>query len=198
MFFLRTHLLHACACNCCSNFPRHNLLCSMLIISRRYYTSWVFPLWFFQRDLRALLALNIQRLPKFWILPTLCTPTVVVFNLLCSDLQLRLLLQPAHSLHGFNNPNPLLGEWEQELDYLSLHQRTPCGWIQLHTLHESPSSDRETLEPHSLSLSDFRLKHEITCTSYTKQMHTRKKTFMSINTQRKQHKPCAWIKASFY
>jgi hypothetical protein len=41
---------------------------------------------------------------------TLRTPAAAVFDLLCSDLQLRLLLQPAHSLHGFNNPLPLLGE----------------------------------------------------------------------------------------
>jgi hypothetical protein len=41
---------------------------------------------------------------------TLRTPAAAVFDFLCSDSQLRLLLQPAHSLHGFNNPLPLLGE----------------------------------------------------------------------------------------
>jgi hypothetical protein len=47
-------------------------------------------------------------------------------------------------------------------------------------LQESPGSDRETIERPSLSLSDFNLKHEITCTTYTKQIHNKKKTFMSI------------------
>jgi hypothetical protein len=49
-------------------------------------------------------------------------------------------------------------------------------------LQEYPGSDRETIEPHSLSLSDFSLKHEITCTTYTKQMHNKKKTFLSITS----------------
>jgi hypothetical protein len=54
--------------------------------------------------------------------------------------------------------------------------------IQLHPLQESLGSIRETIETHSLNFSDFRLKHEITCTAYTKQMHNKKKTFMSITS----------------
>jgi hypothetical protein len=49
-------------------------------------------------------------------------------------------------------------------------------------LQESPGSDRETIETHSISPSDFRLKHEITCTTYKNKCMTGKQTFMSITS----------------
>jgi hypothetical protein len=49
-------------------------------------------------------------------------------------------------------------------------------------LQESLGSDRETIEPHSISPSEFRLKHEITCTAYKNNCMTGKKTFMSITS----------------
>ena len=98
-------------------FHGTNSRCSSSTISRRFYTSWAFPLWLFQRDLHALLAAIIQQLWSVESLRLCATPAPAVFGSLCSDSQLRLLLQSAHSLHGFNNPLPLLGEWEQKLNY---------------------------------------------------------------------------------
>jgi hypothetical protein len=52
----------------------------------------------------------VQQLSSVESLRLCATPAVAVFDSLCPDSQLRLLLQPAHSLHSFNNPFPLLDE----------------------------------------------------------------------------------------
>jgi len=74
-------------------------------------------------------------------------------------------LQPAHSLHSSCDPIPLLGEWEQRLDYLSPLSMHSLQTLWLHSLHEFSGSNRETIETHSHFLSYFKHQQEITYTA---------------------------------
>jgi hypothetical protein len=62
--------------------------------------------------------------------------------------------RPALHLHGSNNPTQL---WADENESLTVEppQRTLCGGIRLHSMQESPGSNRETIETHSRPLSQI-------------------------------------------
>jgi hypothetical protein len=65
-------------------------------------------------------------------------------------------------------------------------------------LQESPGSDRETIETYSLSLSDFSLNPEITCTTYTKQMHNQKTNIHEhINNLHRETTPAMNLNQNF-
>ena len=88
-------------------------------------------------------------------------------------------IRPALHLHGSNNTNQIRVEENERLT-VEPPQRTLCGGIQLHSMQESPGSNRETIETYSrLSLTDLKSTMKSN-TQHIKQKHNRKQVCNSI------------------
>jgi hypothetical protein len=133
--------------------------------------------------------LTVLKVPRF------CTPTVTTIPAFpFSDLLLRISTRPALLLHGSNNSAQL---WTDENASLTAEppQRTLCGGILLHSMQESPGSNRETIETHTLILSGYEPDMQ-SHMQHIKDKHTRKQPCKSIisTTHRDQTHPWNLIK----
>jgi hypothetical protein len=109
----------------------------------------------FENFLRALLAENLQQRLSVEVFRPCALLQQQSFNTLLRIATLRLHLACA-LLARLLCLSALLEEMRTKSSLIEpFSQRTPCGQIQLHSLQESSGSLRETIETHSLTLSDF-------------------------------------------
>jgi hypothetical protein len=106
-------------------------------------------------SLLALLAANLQSRLSVEVSSTLRMPAAAVLQRFTQVRNPESFTQPAHSLHGSCNPIHFWVNENQSYPYLNPLSTHSLRTIRLHSLQESSGSNRETIETHSFTPSDF-------------------------------------------